>query len=60
MKRWGWDQVDLREALREAYRVSRTGRSKWEVFIRKKGAKKLVLVYDEEFDEVFVITGAEG
>ncbi len=60
MRRWGWDQLDLREAIREAYRVSRTGRSKGEVFIRKKGTKKLGLVYDEEFDEVFVLTGAEG
>ena len=60
MRRWGWDQVDLREALREAYKVSKTGKGKWEVFIRKRGNKELVIVYDEQTDEVFVITGAEG
>ena len=60
MRRWGWDQVDLREALREAYKVSKAGKVKWEVFIHKRGNKKLVIVYDEQTGEVFVITGAEG
>ena len=60
MRRWGWDQVDLREAVREAYKVSKAGKDKWEVFIRKRGNKELVIVYDEQTGEVFVITGAEG
>ncbi len=60
MRRWDWDQVDLREALRAAYKVSKAGKGKWEVFIRKKGNKMLVIVYDEQTGEVFVITGAEG
>jgi len=60
MRRWNWDQFDLREALREAYKVQRSGKGKREVYIRKKGEKKLVVAYQAEFDEVFVITGAEG
>lgn len=60
MRKWDWDQVDLREALPEASRTSKAGKGKWEVFIRKKGEKKLVIVYDEQTKEVFVITGAEG
>ena len=60
MRRWNWDQFDLREAIREAYKVQRSGKSKWEIYVRKKGEKKLVLAYQREFDEVFVITGAEG
>jgi len=60
MRTWGWDQFDIREALRGAYRVAKVGKSKWEVFIRKKGEKKLVVVYDSETEEVFIITGAEG
>ncbi len=60
MRKWDWDQVDLREALREAHRVSRVGERKWEIFVRKKGHKKLVVVYDARHDEVFVITGSEG
>jgi len=60
MRRWDWDQPDLREALREAYKASRAGKGKWEVFLRKKGEKKVVIVYDAKTEEVFVITGAEG
>jgi len=60
MRTWGWDQFDIREALRGAYRVAKVGKSKWEVFIRKKGEKKLVVVYDSETEEVFIITGTEG
>jgi len=52
--------ADLREALRAPHRVSRVGKGKWEIFVRKKGHKKLVVVYDAEYDEVFVITGSEG
>ena len=60
MRKWAWDLVDLREAFREAYRVSKVGRTKWELFVRKKGEKKLVAIYDPQTKEVFVITGAEG
>ena len=59
MRKWDWDQSDLREALRGAYKVSKVGRDKWEVLTRKKGEKKLVIVYDEQNKEVFVITGTE-
>jgi len=48
------------EALREAHKVSRVGTGKWEIFVRKKGHKKLVVAYDAEEGEVFVITGFEG
>jgi len=60
MRKWDWDQADVREGLRAAHRVSRVGKGKWEIFVRKKGHKKLVVVYDAEYDEVFVITGSEG
>jgi len=60
MRKWDWDQTDLREALRDALRVLRVGKGKWEIFVQKKGQKKLVVAYDAEYDEVFVITGSEG
>ncbi len=60
MRKWNWDHIDLREAMREAYNVDKAGRDKWEIFVRKKGEKKLVVAYEAEMDEVFVITGAEG
>ena len=46
--------------MREAHKVSRVGTGKWEIFVRKKGYKKLVVAYDAEEGEVFVITGFEG
>ena len=60
MRKRDWDQTDLREALRDALRVLRVGKGKWEIFVQKKGHKKLVIAYDAEYDEVFVITGSEG
>ena len=60
MRKRDWDQTDLREALRDALRVLRVGKGKWEILVRKKGHKKLVIAYDDEYDEVFIITGSEG
>jgi len=60
MRRWDWDHVELREALRGAYRVTKPGKGKWEVFIRRKGDKKLILAYEADTHEVFNITGAKG
>ncbi|HLE45696.1 MAG TPA: hypothetical protein VI915_01740 [Thermoplasmata archaeon] len=60
MRKWNWDHTDLREAMRDAYDVQREGKAKWEILVRKKGEKKLVVVYEAEADEVLVITGAEG
>ena len=60
MRKWDWDQTDLREALRDALRVVRVGKGKWEIFVQKKGHKKRVIAYDAEYDDVFVITGSEG
>ena len=60
MRKWDWDQVDLREAIRATHRVSRVGKNKWKLFVRKRGEKKLVIVYEAGPGEVFVITGSEG
>ena len=60
LREWGWDQHDLREAIRDAYKTVKTGRGKWEVFVSKMGEKKLVIAYEARTNEVFVITGAES
>ena len=60
MRKWDWAQSDLREALRNALRVVRVGKGKWEIFVQKKGHTRLVIAYDAEDNEVFVITGSEG
>ncbi len=60
MRKWDWDDHDLREALQYAHKVERRGKEKFEVWVRKHGSKKLVLAYDKENDTVSVITGTEG
>jgi len=60
MRKWNWDDHDIREALQDAHRIERVGKEKIEVWVRKHGSKKLVLAYDKESDIVTVITGTEG
>jgi len=60
MRTWGWDDRDLRAALADAHRVEKRGRRKLEVWVRKRGSKKLVLAFDEDSGMVLVITGTEG
>lgn len=62
MRKWDWDVHDLRKALKEAYRVQRAGRRKYEIYTTYGAARgksrKLILV--EYPEEIFIITGAEG
>lgn len=60
MRKWNWDYHQLREVLRDAHRVERVGKSKYEVHVRKKGEKKIILVFESDAQTVFVIAGAEG
>ncbi|MFI5417932.1 MAG: hypothetical protein ACHQ2Y_03410 [Candidatus Lutacidiplasmatales archaeon] len=60
MRRWDWDVHDIRDALRKPVRVERQGRTKWAVWVRKDGSKKLVMAYDPGEKLVLVITGTEG
>ncbi len=60
MRKWDWDHHDLREALRDAYRVEKAGPFKYEAYVRKDGEKKIILVYEQEWETLFIITGAEG
>ncbi len=60
LKKWGWDFHDLRDAIRDAYYITRVGERKYEIFIQKKGFKKIISVYYVIEDELFCITGSEG
>ena len=60
MKKWDWDYEDLRDAIKNASKTKKVGKKKYEIFIRKKGEKKIVVVYYSEFETLFVITGGEG
>ena len=60
MRKWDWDVLHLREALRQPVRVVARGSLKMEVWVRKGGSKKLILSYCREERLVLVITGTEG
>lgn len=61
MRKWNWDYLDLRDAIRGAYKIEKVGKTKYEIYTREKGSsRKLVTVYYDEFGTLFVITGSEG
>ncbi|MBI3412554.1 MAG: hypothetical protein HY051_00545 [Candidatus Aenigmarchaeota archaeon] len=61
MRKWDYDMYDLRAALKEAYKIDKVGRTKYEAYTRYKASGKsrkiIFVVYPAE---MFVITGAEG
>ena len=60
MKKWNWDFVDLREAIKNAYKVDKVGKKKYEAYSRKNGSKKIIFIFYLEYNMIFVITGSEG
>ncbi len=61
MRKWNYDIYSLRNALENAYKVDKVGKHKYEAYIRKKGkSRKIIFIKDEEYKEIFIITGAEG
>ena len=60
MRKWDWDYHDLREAIRNTYKTKKIGKTKFEIYVRKKGEKKIIVIYYIEFDTIFIITGSEG
>lgn len=60
LRRWGWDYHELREAIREAYRIEKIGSSKFEIYVQKSGFKKIITAYYGEDDELVCISGSEG
>ena len=61
MRRWDYDIYSLRSALENAYKINKVGKNKYEVYIKTKGkSRKLIFIKDEEYKEIFIITGAEG
>lgn len=61
MRKWDYDVDSLRNALESAYKVVKVGKRKYEAYTRAKGkSRKLIFIKDEEYREIFIITGAEG
>ena len=61
MRKWNWDIYSIRNALQEAYKTEKVGKYKYEVYIHSKDkSKKLIFIFDDDLNEIFIITGAEG
>jgi len=60
MKRWNWDFNDLREAMKNAYKIDKVGKKKYEAYVRKDGSKKIIFVFYFHYNTIFAITGSEG
>ena len=61
MRRWDWDIHQIRNAIENAYKIEKVEKYKYEVYLRKMGkSRKLILIKDEDCKEIFIITGAEG
>ena len=61
MRNWDYDIDSLRNALENAYKTDKVGRRKFEAYTRVKGkSRKLIFIKNEEYKEIFIITGAEG
>ena len=60
MRKWNWDFQNLRDAIRDSYKIEKVGKIKYELYVQKKGFKKIITVYYEFEDRIFCITGSEG
>ena len=61
MRKWDYEIYTLKDVIEKAYKIDKVGRQKYEIYIRAKGkSRKLILIKDDEYKEVFIITGAEG
>lgn len=61
MRKWDYDIQSLREAITTAKKIEKVGKIKYEAYIStKKGGRKLIFIKDDEYKELFIITGAEG
>lgn len=61
MRKWNYEIEDLRKVLENAYKTDKVGKQKYEVYIMvNKKSRKLILIKDDEYKEILIITGAEG
>ncbi len=60
LKTWNWDFYDLRDSIRAAYDIKRIGKEKYEIYVERKGFKKIITVYYAGENVLFCITGSEG
>ena len=59
LRKWNWDIHELRNALKEHYKIEKVGKDKYEVYI-KQSKKSRKIIFVDYANEIFIITGAEG
>lgn len=60
MRHWAWNFIDLREAIRDAYKVENEGKEKYHIYIQKDGFKKIIAVHYDDENKLLCITGSQG
>ena len=61
MRKWDADVETLRSMIENAYKTEKVSKNKYELYAHAKGkSRKLILIKDDEYKEIFIITGAEG
>jgi len=61
IRKWDYDLETLQKALEESYQIDKVGKNKYEACTRSKGkSRKLIFIKDDNYKEIFIITGAEG
>lgn len=61
MRKWNLDISSLRDFIQKAYKIERIGKEKYESYTSfKQKSRKLIFVKDDDYKEIFIITGAEG
>ena len=59
MRKWNWDMFDLRNAIKNAYKIGHVGKKKYEIYADKSNSKKIIFIYYKEYNSIFIISGAE-
>jgi hypothetical protein len=61
MRKWNYDIYSIKSALENAYKIEKVGKNKYESYTREKGrSRKIIFIKDDDYKEIFIITGAEG
>lgn len=63
MLKWNLDMQDLRVSLREAYKMGKVGKYKYEAYTKYKSegkSRKIIFAVNEIDKIIYIITGAEG
>jgi hypothetical protein len=60
LSKWGWDYHLLREAIKDAYKIEKLGKVKYEIYIQKSGFKKIITAYYGDNNLLICISGSKG